>query len=119
MTCDHPLCIKLYSNAWRNDMQYPKYRGKNSLVVGDAALARCKHMPANWFLKTAGKKTTYFVQLVCFVSGQLPHGAFCERFNLEETGIVVVDLVVRPTLRPGTIFGSTAACGSGSTNHRT
>lgn len=68
--------------AWQKDMQSPAYRGRNTLIQS-TDFEKCKHNSANWFLRTAGKNTTYLARLSRFVSGHFPHGSFRERFNFE------------------------------------
>ncbi|EKM56345.1 uncharacterized protein PHACADRAFT_71216, partial [Phanerochaete carnosa HHB-10118-sp] len=68
--------------VWRADIHRLPYRGRNNLMqVSD--FERCKHTSANWFLRTAGRSTTYMARLIRFASGHFPHGAFRERFNFE------------------------------------
>ncbi|KIP02158.1 hypothetical protein PHLGIDRAFT_41651, partial [Phlebiopsis gigantea 11061_1 CR5-6] len=68
--------------AWRADMAKPGYKGRSNMLH-HSQFDRCKHTAANWFLKRAGRDSTYFARLVRFTSGHFPHGAFRERFEFE------------------------------------
>ncbi|EKM52626.1 uncharacterized protein PHACADRAFT_198672 [Phanerochaete carnosa HHB-10118-sp] len=75
-------------------MHHLPYRGRNNLMqVSD--FEHCKHTSANWFLRTAGRSTTYMARLIWFTSGHFPHSAFHEHFNFEGNQRCGVDVETR------------------------